>query len=128
MRRVTMHKPSKERERGKVVKEASHNLFADYGIADATEKNTKVQLAVAINEIIHGLSQRDAARLMQCRQPDVSALKHYNLNIFSIERLIDFLIALDKDVEITIRQRRDTRDAATTTVQLEPTRSRRAAA
>jgi predicted XRE-type DNA-binding protein len=102
------------------VKEASHNLFADHGIADATEKNTKVQLAVAINEIIGDLSQREAAALMKCTQPDVSALIHYNVKIFSIERLIDFLLALDKDVEITIRQKRDKKEAATTTVKLEP--------
>jgi len=107
----------------KAVKEASHNLFADHGIADATEKNTKVQLAVAINEIIHGLSQTEAGTLMKCTQPDVSSLMHYNLKIFSIERLIDFLLALDKDVEITIRQKQDTKESATTTVKLEPAKT-----
>ncbi len=109
----------------KVVKESSHNLFADYGIADATEKNTKIQLAVAINQIIRGLSQRQAADLMKCTQPDVSSLIHYNLKIFSLERLIDFLLALDKDVEITIRPKPDTRQPATTTVKLEAGKKRR---
>jgi predicted XRE-type DNA-binding protein len=101
------------------VKEASHNLFADFGIADATEKNAKVQLAVAINEIIgrRHLSQKQAAELMDCTQPEVSSLTNYKLTIFSIERLIDFLLALDNDVEITIRPKHAKR-AAKTTVKL----------
>ena len=102
------------------VKEASHNLFADFGIADATEKNAKVQLAVAINEIMgtRHLSQKDAAGLMNCTQPEVSSLMHYKLKIFSIERLIDFLLALDNDVEINIRPKHDSRRPAKTTVKL----------
>ena len=112
-----MKKTSKEKVS---VKEASHNLSADYGIADATEKNAKVQLAVAINEIIgrRYLSQKDAAGLMDCTQPEVSSLTNYKLTIFSIERLIDFLLALDNDVEITIRPKHDAKRAARTTVKL----------
>lgn len=112
-----MKKTSKEKTS---VKEASHNLFADFGIADATEKNAKVQLAVAINEIIskRHLSQKHAAELMDCTQPEVSSLSHYKLKIFSIERLIDFLLALDNDVEITIRPKHDAKRAAKTSVTL----------
>jgi hypothetical protein len=35
----------------------------------------------------------------------VSALAHYKLSGFSIGRLIDFLAALDRDVEIGYRRR-----------------------
>jgi predicted XRE-type DNA-binding protein len=112
-----MKKTSREKVR---VKEASHNIFADFGITDATEKNAKVQLAVAINEIIgrRHLSQKHAAELMNCTQPEVSSLTNYKLTIFSIERLIDFLLALDNDVEITIRPKHDAKRAAKTTVKL----------
>ena len=98
--------PKSFKEKAK-IREAGSNLFADFGIADATEKNTKVQLAVAINEIIkiRALKQAEAAEMMHCTQPDVSALSNYKLSVFSIERLIDFLLALDNDVEITIRPR-----------------------
>ena len=112
-----MKKHSKGKEK---VKEASHNIFADLGIPDANEKHAKVQLAVAIKKIIAGLSQKQAMELMNCTQPEVSALVNYKLKIFSIERLIDFLLALDKDVEITIRPKHDAKEAATTTVKLEP--------
>lgn len=112
-----MKKTSKEKVS---VKEASHNLFADFGVPDATEKNAKVQLAVAINEIIGArhLSQKDAAELMDCTQPEVSSLTRYKLKIFSIERLIDFLLALDNDVEINIHPKHDAKRPAKTTVKL----------
>jgi predicted XRE-type DNA-binding protein len=112
------------RSKGKeIVKEAGSNLFADFGIPDATEKNAKVQLAVAINQIIgdRGLNQTQAAELMNCSQPAVSDLLHYKLKIFSIERLIDFLLALDNDVEITIRPKQDHKESPKTTVKLEHT-------
>jgi predicted XRE-type DNA-binding protein len=98
--RRTLAGQSKER-----VNEAGSNLFADFGIHEATEKNTKVQLAVALNEIIEakGLKQRAVAGLLHCTQPDVSMLQNYKLASFSIERMIDFALALDNDIEITIR-------------------------
>jgi hypothetical protein len=40
------------------------------------------------------------------RQPHVSALVRYRLNRFSVERLMDFLTHLGKDVEIRIAPRR----------------------
>lgn len=112
-----MRKHSKKEK----VKEAGANLFTDFGIADATEKNAKVQLAVAINKIIdkRGLKQAEAAEIMECTQPEVSALNHYNLKLFSIERLIDYLLKLDNDVEIIIRPKHDPKKAAKTTVKLE---------
>lgn len=113
-----MRRRSKEKE---AVKEAGANLFADFGIPDATEKNAKVQLAFAINEIIKArhLAQKEASELMNCSQPDVSALQNYKIKIFSIERLIDFLLALDNDVEITIRPKHDSKESPKTTVKLE---------
>jgi len=38
-------------------------------------------------------------------QPKVSALTHYKLAGFSVERLMNLLTALDQDVEIVIRRK-----------------------
>src|SRR5947209_20582533 len=115
-----MRKRSKEKE---IVREAGANLFADFGFPDATEKNAKVQLAVAINQIIkfRNLTQKHASGLMKCSQPDISSLQHYKLKIFSLERLIDFLLALDNDVEITIKPKPNRRESPKTTVKLKHT-------
>ena len=45
-----------------------------------------------------------AARRLNVNQPKVSALFNYQLNGFSVERLMSFLIALDRDVNIIIRR------------------------
>jgi predicted XRE-type DNA-binding protein len=85
---------------------SSGNVFADLGITNAEEKQTKVRLAVAINQIIQGrkLSQTAAARRLKVNQPKVSALSNYQLGGFSVERLMNFLTALDRDVDIIIRR------------------------
>jgi predicted XRE-type DNA-binding protein len=84
---------------------SSGNVFADLGLSRAEEKQTKVRLAVAINHIIgsQGLSQISAARRLRVSQPKISALSNYLLDGFSVERLLNFLNALDRDIEIVIR-------------------------
>ncbi|HEY1219284.1 MAG TPA: helix-turn-helix transcriptional regulator [Bryobacteraceae bacterium] len=91
---------------GKIV-QSSGNVFTDLGFVDAGERQTKVQLAVAINEVLHrrGLSQGKAAELLGINQPKVSALTKYRLGGFSVERLMRFLTSLNQDVEIVIRNK-----------------------
>ena len=86
---------------------SSGNVFADLGFADADERQTKVRLAVAINDVLQrrGLSQAKAAEQLGINQPKVSALSKYRLEGFSVERLIRFLTSLDQDVEIVIRKK-----------------------
>jgi predicted XRE-type DNA-binding protein len=88
---------------------SSGKVFADLGLPDAEEKQTKVRLAVAINQIIETmkLSQTAAAQLLHINQPKISALVNYRLSGFSVERLIHFLNALGRDVEIVNSQGRD---------------------
>jgi predicted XRE-type DNA-binding protein len=90
------------------------NVFADLGLGGAEEKQTRVRLAVAINQIIEArnLSQAAAARLLDINQPKISALVNYRLEGFSVERLMHFLIALDRDVEIVIRKKPRSKRAA----------------
>ena len=45
-------------------------------------------------------------------QPKVSALRHYKLAGFSVERLMNLLTALDRDVQILIRRKPRSRKAA----------------
>jgi predicted XRE-type DNA-binding protein len=44
-------------------------------------------------------------------QPKVSALRHYKLAGFSVERLMNLLTAVDQDVEILIRRKPGSRKA-----------------
>jgi predicted XRE-type DNA-binding protein len=89
------------------VTRSSGNVFADLRLRNAEEKQTKVRLAVAINQIIEDqrLSQGSAARRLKINQPKISALSNYRLEGFSVERLMNFLTALDRDVDIVIRRK-----------------------
>lgn len=91
----------------RTVTRSSGNVFADLGLARAEEKQTQVRLAVAIHQIIkeRRLSQMEAADLLGINQPKISALVNYQLEGFSVERLLRFLNALGRDVEIVVRRK-----------------------
>jgi predicted XRE-type DNA-binding protein len=102
---------AKSRSRKIPIEVGSGNVFVDLGFPDAEERTTKVALAVEILRILaeHGLTQAAAAKLLGVNQPKVSALANYRLEGFSVERLMTFLTALGRDVNITIRPRRSVR-------------------
>ena len=88
-------------------------MAADMGLPDADELGTKARLGAAINQIIarERLSQAEVATLLGINQPKVSALRHYKLEGFSVERLMHFLVALGQDVEIVVKSRPRSRSA-----------------
>jgi predicted XRE-type DNA-binding protein len=83
------------------------NVFEDLGLPNPAERQTKTRLAIAVNELLktRKLKQREIAAVLGIPQPKVSALKNYRLDLFSVEKLMEFLTALNHDVEITIRPR-----------------------
>jgi len=98
---------SKSAERREPVTRGTGNVFADLGFPAAAERQAKLRLAYALNQVLEArkLSQADAARVLGVTQPKVSALRHYKLAGFSVERLMNLLTALDQDVEIVIRRK-----------------------
>lgn len=96
------------------VETGSGNVFADLGYADAKERHLKVELAVLVNRLLRqrGLTQAQAAKRLGILQPHVSDLVRYRLNRFSVERLMQFLSRLGRDVEIRIRERSTRRPRA----------------
>ncbi len=102
----------KGRQRAAVTR-GTGNVFADLGFPDAVERQAKLRLAYALNQVLEArkLSQAAAAKMLEVTQPKVSALRHYKLAGFSVERLMNLLTALDQDVEIVIRQKPRSRKA-----------------
>ncbi|KAK0350977.1 hypothetical protein LTR94_026842 [Friedmanniomyces endolithicus] len=86
------------------------NVFADLGVPDPADRQTKTRLAMAVNALLKSrrLKQTDAAVVLSIPQSKVSAPTNYRLDHFSVEKLISFLNALDQDVEIVIRPSRET--------------------
>jgi predicted XRE-type DNA-binding protein len=62
--------------------------LADIGFPHAAERQAKLRLAYSLNQVLQArkLSQADAADVLGVTQPKVSALLHYKLAGFSVER------------------------------------------
>jgi predicted XRE-type DNA-binding protein len=91
------------------ITKGTGNVLADLGLPEPAERQTKVRLAIALNGLIaeRGLKQREAAALLDIPQPKISALVHYRLDGFSVERLMEFLTRMDRDVDILVRPAED---------------------
>ena len=97
-----------KKEKRITVEKSSGNVFADLGFADPEREQLKAHLTLQIYRIIkkRGLTQTEAGEILGIKQPHVSALMRNRAGNFSVERLMDFLIALGQDVEITVRPTR----------------------
>lgn len=91
-----------------VVREGSGNVFADLQLSDSGEALAKAELATQIASAIadRGLTQVRASELLGVNQADVSDLVRGKLKGFSTDRLLRFLNALGRDIEIVIHARR----------------------
>ena len=105
---------SRNAERREPVTRGTGNVFADLGFPDATERQARLRLAYALNQELEArkISQADAAKVLGVTQPKISALRHYKLAGFSVERLMNLLTALDQDVEIVVKRKPRSRRAA----------------
>lgn len=106
-------------ERRRAVTRGTANAFADLGFPDAVERQAKLRLAYAVNQILDArkLSEAAAARILELTQSRMSALRRYKLAEFPVEALIGLLIALDQDVEIVIRRKPGSRKGGRVTVK-----------
>src|SRR5262245_47647891 len=105
---------AKRRGESATITRGTTNVFEDLGYPDAAGRQAKLRLAYALNRVLEArkISQADAANVLGITQPKVSALRHYKLAGFSVERLMNLLTALDQDVEIIIRRKPRSRKAA----------------
>lgn len=92
------------------VHESSLNLFADLELPDADSHFLKAQIVAELYKLAaeRKLTQAKTGSLMGISQPEVSRLFKGNFREYSIERLMGFLTAFDRDVEIVSRPRSKT--------------------
>jgi predicted XRE-type DNA-binding protein len=88
---------------GTLVIETAHPFE---GLPDGDERLAKMKLAVQINDRVgeRGLKQKEAAELLGITQPEVSNLGSGRLSGFTFDRLYRCLIALDMDIEISVKK------------------------
>ncbi|MBW2673817.1 MAG: XRE family transcriptional regulator [Deltaproteobacteria bacterium] len=97
---------------------SSGNVFADLGLADSDELIAKAALARQIVSIAthRHLTQSETAQILGTTQPKVSDLFRGRLDGYSLERLMRYLNALDRDVRIVVTKKPRTRSHALTWV------------
>src|ERR1700690_2327610 len=90
------------------VAEGSGNVFADVGLPNPEQELLKAQLTLQIYTILKGsgMKQVEIAKILGVQQPQVSLLMRNRTGNFSVGRLMEFLTALRRDVEITVRPTR----------------------
>jgi predicted XRE-type DNA-binding protein len=90
------------------VEAGSDNIFADLGLPDAETHFLKAQIVAEIYRLVQErkLTQSRAGVLMGISQPEVSRLFKGNFREYAVDRLMTFLTAFDRDVEIVVRKRK----------------------
>ena len=93
------------------VTKGSGNVFADLGLPNPEQELLKARLTLQIYKIVkaRGLTQAQAGDIFGIKQPHVSALMRNRAGNFSVGRLMEFLTALGRDVEITVKPTRKAR-------------------
>lgn len=106
MEKEMRQKELKQSERGEIdgvaFEVGSGNVFADLGLPDAEERQTKARLAAQIADLLADTTQKEAAALLGIDQPKVSKLLRGQLRGFSTDRLMGFLTLLGQNIEIRI--------------------------
>lgn len=84
------------------------NIFADLGLPNAEEHQLKAALVVQLKRLMaeREITQTDAAKLVEMKQPDLSKLLRGHFKLVSVEKLMRMLTAFDQDVEITVKPHR----------------------
>ena len=80
------------------------DVFRDLGIEHSPTERAKIDIAAEIRLTINrlNLTQAEAAALMETDQAKVSAIMRGRITGFTLDRLISFLLALGKDIEMNI--------------------------
>lgn len=100
--------------RKRAVTRGTANVFADLGFPDAVERQAKLRLAYALNQLLvrRRLSPAATSRLVRVTRAQVSAIRRYKLAGISVERLMTLLTALGQDVHVVITSRPRSRQSA----------------
>ncbi len=101
------------------IEESSGNIFEDIGLPNAEQELVKARLTLQIYSLIkeRGLTQSETGKILGIKQPHVSELMRNRSGNFPVGRLMEFLTALDQDVEITLRPKRKTHGKMTVVME-----------
>lgn len=83
---------------------SSGDVFHDVGVEISPTDRAKIDIAAEITLTVGklGITQGEAAALMGTDQAKVSAIMRGRVTGFTLDRLLGFLLALGRDIEVSI--------------------------
>ena len=95
------------------VTKSCGNVFADFGLENAEELKAKADISVKLIQAIRerGLTQTQAAALLGTHQTTISKLYHSNIDRFTFDKLLSWLVKLDFQVNMVICAKENSDDA-----------------
>lgn len=94
------------------MQKSSGNVFLDIGFprGEAVNLQIRSRMMIELERIIQkrGLTQSAAAKILGVTQPRVSDLVRGNIEVFSIDTLVEMLDRFDVSVTFTTKPRRRT--------------------
>jgi len=104
---VTEKDVSEEEIRGLQVNEEFKNILEEAIFQNAEEKSAKKQISLKIMEILRKrkITKTKAVEVFKMNSLKVSALYRGKLFGFSLSRMIRFLLMLDHDIDIVIKEK-----------------------
>lgn len=86
------------------------NIFDDLGVDESTDENLKIRAGLmrAIEKFIDekGLTQLQAAKLMNVTQPRISDLKRGKIDLFTIDMLVNMLACTHATISLVVNEQR----------------------
>lgn len=89
----------------KTIENSSGNVFEDIGLPNSEQELLKAKLTIQVHRLLkkRHLTQAAAAKLLGTTQPQISALLAIKPVSVSVGRLMEFLVILGQDVEVTLK-------------------------
>jgi predicted XRE-type DNA-binding protein len=100
---------SRRQDSDLIVHDSSGNVFVDLGLPPETLLKAKLARVIFKTIKARELTQAEAGEMMGVDQAKVSALINGKLAGFSLDRLLNFLQALGRDIEISVSKTHEKR-------------------
>jgi predicted XRE-type DNA-binding protein len=83
---------------------AEENIFETLEVANPGYEKIRLDLMLTIRQWFQksGLNQQEAAKMLNCTQPQISAVLNTKYEEFTIDRLVKMVSCIGKDIELRI--------------------------
>mgnify|MGYP001580361336 FL=1 len=90
------------------IEKGSGNIFRDLGFPPGEAQNLimRAELMIKIEQFVRksGMTQKEAARLLEITQPRLNLLLKRKIDLFSLDALVNMVARAGMQVKLTVRK------------------------